>query len=332
MLTSTGPLLPLCSSMIVSVRWPTSPPVASSFSCSAVRPARLSEPTISQFVPYPVPALSAGSASTRLSEVSTQTPNPTTASSRTSSRTRNVRPQRRGRRGARRSGRGGRAARREDGRAVRDTRGWPRRSASPRWAAAVVPAAGAAGYRGAGAGSGPPARPEAAGRAGAAAGREWRDGATAPRGLEGTPVVTAHAHHPASSARSRAASGSERYASARLGRGRASTPARGAAHQGPCRRALGGHERGPTAALAATRAGCNRGVDDRFDGFIAGLGTAAGLRVVVGHWPSSPFGAFTDVMAEPPDGTGAARAHRQVAAFVARHVPFDEVPRSRRAP
>ena len=34
MLTSTGPLLPLCSSMIVSVRWPTSPPVARSFSCS----------------------------------------------------------------------------------------------------------------------------------------------------------------------------------------------------------------------------------------------------------------------------------------------------------
>ncbi|GLZ49718.1 hypothetical protein Acsp06_59030 [Actinomycetospora sp. NBRC 106375] len=41
---------------------------------------------------------------------------------------------------------------------------------------------------------------------------------------------------------------------------------------------------------------------DRFDGWIAGVGTAAGLRVVVGHWPSSPFGAFTDVMVERPDG------------------------------
>ena len=104
MLTSTGPLLPLCRSMIVSVRWPTSPPVASSFSCSGVRPARLSEPTISQFVPEPEPALSAGRASTRFSEVSTHTPNPTTSSSSTSSTVRKRRLQRRGRRGRRAAG------------------------------------------------------------------------------------------------------------------------------------------------------------------------------------------------------------------------------------
>ena len=41
---------------------------------------------------------------------------------------------------------------------------------------------------------------------------------------------------------------------------------------------------------------------ERFDGWIAGLGTAAGLRVVIGHWPTSPLGAFTDAMVERPDG------------------------------
>ena len=67
-------------------------------------------------------------------------------------------------------------------------------------------------------------------------------------------------------------------------------------------------------------------MDDRFDGFIAGLGTAAGLRVVVGHWPSSPFGAFSDVMAERPDGHRMLLAPtEQVAAFVAGTYTFDEV-------
>lgn len=65
---------------------------------------------------------------------------------------------------------------------------------------------------------------------------------------------------------------------------------------------------------------------DRFDGFIAGLGTAAGLRVVVGHWPSSPFGAFTDVMVERPDGHRMLLAPTaQVADFVASTYTFDEV-------
>ncbi|MDK1326064.1 hypothetical protein [Arthrobacter sp. zg-Y1143] len=41
---------------------------------------------------------------------------------------------------------------------------------------------------------------------------------------------------------------------------------------------------------------------DRFRGYIAGLGTASGVRLVVGHWLDSPFGAFTDVMAEHDDG------------------------------
>lgn len=65
---------------------------------------------------------------------------------------------------------------------------------------------------------------------------------------------------------------------------------------------------------------------DRFDGCIAGLGTAAGLRVVVGHWPRSPFGAFTDVMVERPDGHRLLLAPTpEVAGFVAATYTFDEV-------
>ena len=65
---------------------------------------------------------------------------------------------------------------------------------------------------------------------------------------------------------------------------------------------------------------------DRFDGFIAGLGTPAGLRVVVGHWPSSPLGAFTDVMVERADGHRMLLAPTdEVAAFVAGTYTFDEV-------
>ena len=40
----------------------------------------------------------------------------------------------------------------------------------------------------------------------------------------------------------------------------------------------------------------------RFEGFIAGVGSTSGIRVVVGHWPRSPFGSFTDAMVERADG------------------------------
>ena len=40
----------------------------------------------------------------------------------------------------------------------------------------------------------------------------------------------------------------------------------------------------------------------KFDGAIAGMGTASGTRIVVGMWPLSPFGPVTDVMLERPDG------------------------------
>jgi hypothetical protein len=40
----------------------------------------------------------------------------------------------------------------------------------------------------------------------------------------------------------------------------------------------------------------------RFDGWIAGVGTTSGTRIVLGHWPCSPFGAATDIMVERADG------------------------------
>ena len=69
-----------------------------------------------------------------------------------------------------------------------------------------------------------------------------------------------------------------------------------------------------------------RQAPERFDGWIGGLGTAAGLRLVVGHWPDSPLGAFTDVMLERPDGHRVLLAPSQeVADFVASTYTFDEV-------
>ncbi|MFF7546475.1 hypothetical protein ACFZCU_23010 [Streptomyces canus] len=64
----------------------------------------------------------------------------------------------------------------------------------------------------------------------------------------------------------------------------------------------------------------------RFDGWIAGLGTASGTRIVVGHWPRSPFGPFSDVMLERPDGERVLLAPtRQTAEFVAATYVFDTV-------
>jgi hypothetical protein len=45
-----------------------------------------------------------------------------------------------------------------------------------------------------------------------------------------------------------------------------------------------------------------RGPRVRFDGWIAGVGTASGTRIVLGHWQRSPLGAFSDVMLERADG------------------------------
>ena len=71
---------------------------------------------------------------------------------------------------------------------------------------------------------------------------------------------------------------------------------------------------------------CDRRGVDRFDGWIAGVGTAEGLRVVVGHWEDSPLGTFTDVMVEQPGGHRVLLApDARVADFVAATYTFDEV-------
>lgn len=64
----------------------------------------------------------------------------------------------------------------------------------------------------------------------------------------------------------------------------------------------------------------------RFDGWILGVGTASGTRVVVGHWPRSPLGSVSDVMVERPDGHRVLLARTpELAGFVAATYSFDEV-------
>lgn len=64
----------------------------------------------------------------------------------------------------------------------------------------------------------------------------------------------------------------------------------------------------------------------RFRGEIAGLGTTSGVRVVVGRWAESPYGAFVDVMLETPSGHRVLLApSEEVAEFVASTYEFDEV-------
>lgn len=63
-----------------------------------------------------------------------------------------------------------------------------------------------------------------------------------------------------------------------------------------------------------------------FDGEIAAFGTTTGHRVVVGHWPVSPFGPISDVMLETPEGTRVLIApSREVAHFIAGTYCFDAV-------
>jgi hypothetical protein len=64
----------------------------------------------------------------------------------------------------------------------------------------------------------------------------------------------------------------------------------------------------------------------RFDGAIAGIGTRSGVRLVVGHWPRSPFGPVADVMVELPDGHRLLIAPTaEFARFVADTYAFDDV-------
>lgn len=62
-----------------------------------------------------------------------------------------------------------------------------------------------------------------------------------------------------------------------------------------------------------------------FDGHIAGIGTASGLRAVVGLWQQSPFGPFADAMVELPSGRRILLAPTaEVAGFIAGMYNFDE--------
>jgi hypothetical protein len=67
-------------------------------------------------------------------------------------------------------------------------------------------------------------------------------------------------------------------------------------------------------------------VRSRFRGHIAGVGTTSGVRVVVGRWASSPYGAFADAMVETATGHRVLLApSREIAEFVAATYSFDEV-------
>lgn len=61
-----------------------------------------------------------------------------------------------------------------------------------------------------------------------------------------------------------------------------------------------------------------------FAGHIAGVGTEAGVRMVVGSWHTSPFGSFTDVMVQQADQQRVLLAPtREVADFVSSTYHFD---------
>ncbi len=63
-----------------------------------------------------------------------------------------------------------------------------------------------------------------------------------------------------------------------------------------------------------------------FTGHIAGAGAGSGLRIVIGSWEQSPFGAFTDVMLQTADDERVLLApDHTVAEFVASTYSFDRV-------
>jgi hypothetical protein len=68
-----------------------------------------------------------------------------------------------------------------------------------------------------------------------------------------------------------------------------------------------------------------RPLDERFRGHILGVGTTSGHRFVVGVWQDSPFGRFTDVFVERPDGSSVLLApDASIASYVSRTYRFDE--------
>jgi len=64
----------------------------------------------------------------------------------------------------------------------------------------------------------------------------------------------------------------------------------------------------------------------RFHGRIAGVGSASGVRVVVGSWYRTPLGSFGDAMVETSTGRRVLLApSREVADFIEATYAFDEV-------
>lgn len=65
---------------------------------------------------------------------------------------------------------------------------------------------------------------------------------------------------------------------------------------------------------------------EQFVGHIASLGTTSGVRIVIGMWATSPFGAFTDVMVQSAEGTRTLLAPTSaIADYVAGAYSFDIV-------
>ena len=65
---------------------------------------------------------------------------------------------------------------------------------------------------------------------------------------------------------------------------------------------------------------------ERFRGYIAGIGTTSGTRLVVGHWLESPFGPFSDVMMENAAGSRLLLApDPDVAEYIGGTYSFDAV-------
>jgi hypothetical protein len=68
------------------------------------------------------------------------------------------------------------------------------------------------------------------------------------------------------------------------------------------------------------------GAGDRFVGEIAGVGTTSGTRLVIGRWPTSPFGPIADVMVEDAAGRRVLLAPRpEVADYIGGVYEFDDV-------
>jgi hypothetical protein len=66
-------------------------------------------------------------------------------------------------------------------------------------------------------------------------------------------------------------------------------------------------------------------VRERFTGRIAGVGSASGVRIVVGRWDDGPWGPFADVMVEDAAGTRVLLApDGRVRDFVSATYSFDE--------